>query len=292
MIHTDHAALRAAHAGGTGLCTVVGIDGSFSRRVGAQMATQGVEQGAGADASVAGSLADVCLERQLVGDLAQMAPGVVPALQRYGRGSPIIDFRLPCGGGLDILLDPAPDRAALAQVVQALDARQPASLPLPVPGDAPPHLLRARPYIPALSLVLLGEGAELTATAALARTMGIATQVFAKEDTGALRLGGVPQGAQADAWTAILLLFHDHEWERTILRWALDTPAFYIGAQGGMRARMARLDDLARDGVNETQLARVTSPIGLIPRTREPGVLALSALAEILGAYEALHPLA
>lgn len=288
MIHTDHAALRAALDEGTGLCTVVGIDGSFSRRVGAQMAASR----AGVAQAIAGSLADVCLERQLAGDLAGLAPGAVPMLQRYGRGSPIIDFRLPCGGGLDILLDPAPDRDALAKAVQALDARQPASVPLPVPADAPAHLLRARPYIPPLSLILLGEGAELAATAALARTMGLATQVYAKEEAGALHLGAAPQGAQADAWTAILLLFHDHEWERTILRWALDTPAFYIGAQGGLRARMARLDDLARDGVNETQLSRITSPIGLIPRTREPGVLALSALAEILGAYERLHPLA
>ncbi|NKJ43429.1 XdhC family protein [Novosphingobium sp. SG720] len=288
MIHTDHAALRAALDDGTGLCTVVGIDGSFSRRVGAQMAASR----AGVAQAIAGSLADVCLERQLAGDLAGLAPGAVPMLQRYGRGSPIIDFRLPCGGGLDILLDPAPERAELAQAVAMLDDRQPASLPLPVPDCAPAHLLRARPYIPPLSLVLLGEGAELAATAALAHTMGIATQVYAKEDAGALRLGGLPQGAQADAWTAVLLLFHDHEWERTILRWALDTPAFYIGAQGGLRARMARLEDLARDGVNETQLSRVTSPIGLIPRTRDPGVLALSALAEIMGAYEALHPLA
>ncbi|MFD2780789.1 XdhC family protein [Novosphingobium pokkalii] len=144
MIHTDHAALRAALDEGTGLCTVVGIDGSFSRRVGAQMAASR----AGVAQVIAGSLADVCLERQLAGDLAGLAPGAEPLLQRYGRGSPIIDFRLPCGGGLDILLDPAPDRDALAQAVQALDARQPASLPLPVPEDAPAHLLRARPYIP------------------------------------------------------------------------------------------------------------------------------------------------
>jgi xanthine dehydrogenase accessory factor len=143
MIHTDHAALRAALDEGTGLCTVVGIDGSFSRRVGAQMAASR----AGVAQAIAGSLADVCLERQLAGDLAGLAPGAVPMLQRYGR-APIIDFRLPCGGGLDILLDPAPDRDALAKAVQALDARQPASLPLPVPEDALAHLLRARPYIP------------------------------------------------------------------------------------------------------------------------------------------------
>lgn len=290
MIHTDHAAMRAAHAAGGGLCTVVGIDGSFSRRVGAQMTLAGED--------IAGSLADVCLERQLANDLTGLVPGGDVLLQRYGRGSPIIDFRLPCGGGLDILLDPAPDRAALARTVAALDARQPASLPLALPEGAPAHLLRERPYIPPLSLILFGEGAELDATAALARTMGIATTVFSKdqaayEGPGTLRLGGVPpETVRPDPWTAILLLFHDHEWERALLGWALDTPAFYIGAQGGLRARQARLEDLARDGLGPDRLARITSPVGLIPRTREPGVLALSALAEIMGAYEALHPLA
>ena len=172
------------------------------------------------------------------------------------------------------------------------------SLPLALPEGAPAHLLRERPYIPPLSLILFGEGAELDATAALARTMGIATTVFSKDQAAStgpelLRLGGVPpETVRPDPWTAILLLFHDHEWERALLGWALDTPAFYIGAQGGLRARQARLEDLARDGLGPDRLARITSPVGLIPRTREPGVLALSALAEIMGAYEALHPLA
>ena len=38
------------------------------------------------------------------------------------------------------------------------------------------------------------------------------------------------------------------------------------------------------------QLARIRSPIGVITHSREPGVLALSVLAEIVGEYEVLHP--
>ena len=41
---------------------------------------------------------------------------------------------------------------------------------------------------------------------------------------GALSLGRAPQGIAVDAWTAIVLLFHDHEWEQAILQWALSTP--------------------------------------------------------------------
>jgi xanthine dehydrogenase accessory factor len=107
-----------------------------------------------------------------------------------------------------------------------------------------------------------------------------------------LRLGGVPpETVRPDPWTAILLLFHDHEWERAA-RLGARYPGFLHRRARGLRARQARLEDLARDGLGPDRLARITSPVGLIPRTREPGVLALSALAEIMGAYEALHPLA
>ena len=52
----------------------------------------------------------------------------------------------------------------------------------------------------------------------------------------------------ADPWTAVLLLFHDHEWEHALLEWALGTPAFLIGAQGGAPAREARLKRLQEAG--------------------------------------------
>jgi xanthine dehydrogenase accessory factor len=51
----DHAALRRAARGDAALCTIVGIDGSFSRRVGAQLAVA-------ADGSRAGDMADRCLD--------------------------------------------------------------------------------------------------------------------------------------------------------------------------------------------------------------------------------------
>jgi xanthine/CO dehydrogenase XdhC/CoxF family maturation factor len=106
-------------------------------------------------------------------------PGGDVLLQRYGRGSPIIDFRLPCGGGLDILLDPRPTgRRWPGRWPRSMRASLPACR-WPARG-APAHCCASGP-IPPLSLILFGEGAELDATAALARTMGIATTVFSKD---------------------------------------------------------------------------------------------------------------
>lgn len=271
-VDEDHQALSVAFSEGAALCTVLGIDGSFSRRNGAQLAIL-----PGGD--VIGSLADGCLEQQLASDCRGLAE---PVVKRYGSGSPVIDFRLPCGGGLDILIDPAPDRAACAAVLHDLEQRQPGTLPLPSVADG-----RTRSYIPRLRIVALGEGPELAALDALARTAGF--DILATEKRK-LALGR-PAGLLAvDEWTAAVLLFHDHEWEFPLLDEALSGKAFYIGAQGGMQARTARVDRLRASGHTERSLDRITSPIGAPSGSRTPHALALAVLAEIAHEYERLRP--
>jgi xanthine dehydrogenase accessory factor len=259
---------------GTGLCTIVGIEGSFSRSVGAQLAVA-------PDGSVTGSMADGCLERQLA---TEVLAGGERRVMRFGAGSPLIDFRLPCGSGLDVLVDPAPDHAACAAAAKALDRRVAASVTLPI-GP-----LAHRFYVPALRLALFGEGPELAALAMLGRAAGLVVETYSKDGSDGLALGQAPGGVMADAWTAVILLFHDHEWEQAILQWALATPAFFIGAQGGRPAREERRERLLRAGVAEADIARVASPIGVVQHSREPMALALSILASVVGAYEANHP--
>lgn len=202
-------------------------------------------------------------------------------VKRFGAGSELIDFRLPCGSGLDVLIDPDPDRAACRAAVEQLGRREAASLALPS------HQLVERRYVPSLRLLLFGEGPELEALSALGATAGVGIEAHGKH---ALSIGRRPAGLSADPWTAVVLLFHDHEWEQAILEWALDTPAFFIGAQGGFEARRARLGRLTASGASIEQVRRIRSPVGVIAHSREPGVLALSVLAEIVGAYERLHP--
>jgi len=272
----DQAALRlAAAVPGTALCTIAGIDGSYSRRRGAQLAIA-------PDGRMAGSLADGCLEKELAAQAeAARGEGRGPGMLRYGAGSPFIDFRLPCGAGLDVLIDPAPDRAALGEAIALLDARQPARLALP-----PPSPMAERLYVPTLRLVVLGAGPEPEALVRLAATQGLPAELLVPERD--LALGRAPTVA-LDPWTAVVLLFHDHEWEPTLADWALRSPAFYVGAQGGKAAREARAGRLAAMGHNPASLARLRSPVGLIPNARDAGTLALSILAEVVAAYEHLR---
>lgn len=272
----DSEALHACATMGGALCTVTAIDGSWSRRLGAQLAVL-------PDGSTRGSLADGCLEKALA---SEAEAGGMARVLRYGQGSPYLDIRLPCGSGIEVLVDPAPKRAALAAATAELAARRPVELPI---GDTPQGPF-VRHYLPKLRLAVLGSGPEVTALAGLARAQGIECVVAGPSDEAsngrAISLGQPPE-LTVDPWTAIAVLFHDHEWERGILPWALGTPAFYIGAQGGRGARETRLAMLQEVGCGE-QAERMRSPIGLFAHARTPSVLALSILAEIVAEYERL----
>lgn len=268
----DHLALLTACRPGVALCTVVHIEGSFSRRLGAQLAVF-------PDGSVAGSLADGCLERQLASDVRTSGG---PRVLRYGQGSPLIDFRLPCGGALEILVDPAPDRAACQTAAALLATRAPATLALP---DNP--FLPERAYIPALRVLAFGEGPELDALGRIAAPTSFDVSTVGR---AGLALGRASHLPPLDRWTAAVLLFHDHEWEMPLLAQLLAADGFYIGAQGGAIARRNRMERLRRAGIDEAACQRIHAPIGSVGTCRDPETLALSILAELGGAYERIHP--
>ncbi|MEM7567667.1 MAG: XdhC family protein, partial [Pseudomonadota bacterium] len=85
-----------------------------------------------------------------------------------------------------------------------------------------------------------------------------------------------------DEATAIVLAFHDHEWEPMLLKAALQTPAFWIGAVGSAVTHAERLMKLRAAGEDENGVARVRGTIGLIGRARDPRILAASILADVL----------
>jgi xanthine dehydrogenase accessory factor len=176
----------------------------------------------------------------------------------------------------------------VADVLEAIDRRAAASLTLPLPKSAAAGLIATRHYRPPARLIIMGEGPEVAALAALSSAMELPVETRSTHNPG-MALGHAPEGLAVDPWTAIILLFHDHEWERAILPWALGTDAFFVGAQGGAPARADRDAYLAALELGEDAFAKLKSPIGLIPHARDPQVLALSVLAEVVGAYEGMR---
>ena len=280
--HKDIMAIQRCAEGNAALCTIVAIEGSFSRRLGAQLAI-------GTDGTIVGSLADGCIERQLCRDVKECRTSGASRVVRFGEGAKSIDFKLPCGSRVEVLVDPFPDTKSCQDVVRTIADRRPAFLKLSLPNES--TFLHHRKYIPPPRIVLCGTGPEADCLVATASALGIEVEAHRPFQRGnGLSLGVAPTDIQCDEWTAIVLLFHDHEWERALLPWALSTASFYIGAQGGQATRDQRLAYLLGAGYSEKDLQRIVGPIGLIPHTRDPATLALSISAHIVAEYEKLHP--
>jgi xanthine dehydrogenase accessory factor len=266
--------------GGDGvvMVTLVGIEGTSSRAIGAQMVVR-------ADGASLGSFSGGCIEAAIIAEALDVLAKGQGRVVRYGIGSPYIDVRLPCGGGIDLLFTPRPDAGALAQAVAQWAARQPAALRLS--GDFTLHLA------PPPRILAFGQGEDLTAFVRLATAYGVAVEAYspALSDLTEARVSThltsltQPLTIPGDAWTAQVFLFHDRDWEVALLPKALAAPAYYQGAIGSRRTHEQRLARLAQVGVAPKDLARLRGHIGLIPATRDPAKLALSVLAEVIAAY-------
>lgn len=275
------------------IVTLTGIEGASSRGIGTQMAVL-------ADGRSAGSFSGGCIEAAVIAEAQDVLARNRGRTIRYGVGSPYLDIRLPCGGGIDLLFTPRPDPAAIAQVLALLEQRKAATLRLSEDGAAYSNAPDAggfqRNYAPPLRLVTLGHGEDLTALVRLARAFGILVEAYAPAgDHHAAAEPGVTQlntrttlpALAGDPWTAFVFLFHDHDWEEQLLPHALAQDGFYHGAVGSARTHRARLAGLRVLGVPQARRDALRGGIGLIPATRDPATLALSILAELVQDYQA-----
>ncbi len=279
------------------LITIVSLDGPFSRPLGAQLAVS-------ADKRFAGSISGGCLEQALTEE-AQIAmkEGANRTL-RYGTGSPYLDVRLPCGGGIDLYVDVHVDREVLQRAIALGRARHSFSL-LFYPASTRSSLrleeqtVQVKPgefvrrFDPKLRIVLAGRGWEIVAMSQLAQTADVelvvasqepATLEFCRPYADQLIQLTVPRAAPKlllDAHTAVACLFHEHEWEAPLLLDALRSPAFYVGALGSRQTQQRRVETLRELGAGPDDIARLKGPIGLFT-SQDPRSLAVSALAEIV----------
>lgn len=286
----------------TVLVTVCGVEGSSMRNPGTIM-------GVAEDGSFAGSLSGGCIENAVVSEALEVLAKGGPRIVRFGAGSPYLDIKLPCGGGLDVAFHVIEDAAFAASCSASIEAREPFSIATGARGAA--HLAEWREawfdadtgeavfgHYPGPHLQIIGHGAGVEALALLASAYGCTVRILtpdkrlieqlAARAIDALCLDRTDQTSllQSDRWTATVFLFHDHDWEIDLMQSALSMPHFYIGAMGGRRAHAFRAEALMQRGASAEKLASIRAPIGLFHSSRDPQTLALSTLAEIIRAYE------
>ncbi|MFF7709912.1 XdhC family protein [Pseudomonas sp. NPDC007930] len=299
---------RAWLAGGqrVWLCTVLATYGSAPRGPGALLVAL-------ASGECVGSLSGGCVEEAFLQRLA--AGGFAPVNQtvRYGQGGLEPTVALPCGGALQVLLEPIEADAAgagyLGAIEQALGGGTPWLREVRLGSQArggrpgslsePPVRLAAEAVQvrvgAARRLLIAGYSPVAAFCAQFAAALGYEVVLCDPRAETAAACAALPvrfepvlparfiAAGGCHAATAVVALTHDPRLDDLTLMEAVRTPAFYIGAMGSRRTSAQRRERLARVGrLGEAELGRVHAPIGLPLGSKTPAEIALAVMADIV----------
>lgn len=299
LTYVEHASEIIAKAAGFiaedrlfALITSLAIEGGAAREVGSLALVD--ETG-----EMTGYLSNGCIDRDIQLHAQDALRSGAKKLIRYGDGSRYVDLKLPCGGALTVLIDPAPDKDALVRAAADFAARQMVTLTFHGPDDEEP-MSRDFTYSPRHRLVLAGRGAIFRSMAQIGQATGYEVYALSPDadDLAAVRACIDTDPRQLtnpnaeehldmlDEHSAFLTLFHDHDWEPVLLKAALDTSAHFIGSLGSRRTHEMRKETLRQMQVDETSLKRLRGPIGMVPSLRDAPSISVSALAEIVAAFQ------
>ena len=268
------------------LAVIVGVEGPSYRRCGAAMVID-------ASGHRWGNLSSGCIDKNVVFNAKSAMETGQTMHVRYGNGSPYWDVPLPCGGALDIQIFPFPDKLLLKTIADNLKARKPAILTLGEDGTLslnPTGMGLHLTILPQIRVLVFGTGMETICFTELALAAGCKVELYSPDPDVLARFSWAhslvtnhwPQDVEADERSAVITFFHDHNRETDILSAALDSPAFFVGAQGSRRTHTTRCKALSAINCNSQKIEKLRFPLGLIPSTRDPYTLGVSALAHIL----------
>lgn len=296
-------AKKAENREKTALITVANVEGSSLRNPGDHM-------GVSENGDFSGSLSGGCIETAVVAEAQNTIIQGEPRLVRFGEGSPYLDIKLPCGGGLDLLFFPIRNDTVSKPAIDAFVKRKPFQIGLPAGGEdiifqplAASRKIEEREgclwvgHYPRPKLLIIGHGAAVLSLARQADALGATIDILTSDTILANELRAASFEAkilktmsdtsfiQSDQWTAIVFLFHDHDWEGVLLAHALKHPHFYIGAMGSKITHANRRNILKDLDVSDNKIDTIYAPIGLFHSSGDPDTLALSVLGQIMQQY-------
>lgn len=291
--------LRAGHR--AHLFTVVQTWGSAPRLPGAVLVVRD-------DGHLIGSVSGGCIEDDLVDKARSGLLPMTPALLEYGVSRDEAQrFGIPCGGRLQIFVEPLHDAAQLQPIVDSMAARRlvrrsvhlttgEVRLEAALPGSMPAldgdwfHGY----FGPQWRLLIIGANQLGAVLASLAQTLEFDVlmcdpRAEMREEfrvPGVTWLDGMPDDVVlalgADAHTAIVAVTHDPKLDDMALLEALKCDAFYVGALGSRKNQEKRRERMRMFDLNEMEIARLRGPVGLRIGSRTPAEIAIAILAEII----------
>jgi xanthine dehydrogenase accessory factor len=307
MNSTDYQVLQAAigwlHDGKrVALATVVQTWGSSPRPVGSWLAIR-------EDGQVVGSVSGGCVEDDLIRRVqSEILTRTTPELVKYGVSrDEAVRFGLPCGGTLQLLVEPRPEVFILEEIMSRIRKRSivlrrvnlsTGESSLTVGSHSDQFIFSSEMmqtiYGPRWRMLIIGAGQLSLCLAHFALTSDFDVTVIdpREEYSEGIKsdeiqfIQGMPddvmQELGIDSHTAIVALTHDPKIDDLALIDALQSQAFYIGALGSHTNTQKRKDRLREFNVSLEQLNRLHGPVGLAIGALTPPEIAVSIIAEVI----------
>lgn len=286
------------------LCTVIRTWGSSPRPAGSLLAIN--DQG-----EWAGSVSGGCLEEDLLRKGTDSSLGLErPQRIRYGIDKADQErFQLPCGGEIELLVEPLAgdaDRQLIRAMLERLQGRERVtrdvdsngmrlldSSKLPsgvvIEGEHVFHTLG-----PVCRMLLIGAGEVALHVARIALSADFQVTLCEPRETFLTGWGepdvelvrALPDDLVRerffDRYSAVLALAHDPRLDDMGLLAALESDAFFVGAMGSQRTSAARRQRLHELGLRPEAMARLHAPIGFDIGSKTPGEIAIAAMAQVV----------
>ncbi len=283
------------------LVTVIRTWGSSPRPEGATLAICD-------DGRLVGSVSGGCVEDDLIAAVREQ--GIVrtrPEIVSYGiTADQAHRFGLPCGGTLELAIEPLSARSRIDELLQRLARHElvarrvdlgsgEVTLGPAAPGMAlqVSHSALTTVYGPRWRLLIIGAGQLSRFLAQIALGMDYQVTVCdpREEYRDSWNLDGVELsrempddlvlGMRLDSRSAVVALTHDPKLDDLALMEALKSDAFYVGAIGSRVNNAKRRERLRLFELGDAELARLHGPIGIYIGSRTPSEIAISILAEM-----------
>jgi xanthine dehydrogenase accessory factor len=219
-------------------------------------------------------------------------------------------FGLPCGGTVELVLEPVSAHSRLDELLLACQRRRSTERVLDLRTgrvalhegrrDGVPQLddSHLTTYLgPQARLIVIGAGDLSRYLCQMALSLGFEVIVCdpREEHRAGWSLDGVVVSRempddlilrlQPDARTAVVALTHDPKLDDLALIDALQSDAFYVGAIGSRRNTAQRRERLREHfDLSETALQALHGPAGLYIGSKTPAEIALSIMAEVVAA--------
>ncbi len=254
-----------------------------------------------------GSVSGGCVEEDLIDRLQQNPVKNITTYVYGGTQSEREQFGLPCGGSLQLVLEPLNDIAHVQTLINAIQERttlyrsvclKSGDISLqPIEENHEAHLSEAHwsnIFGPVWQMLIVGAGetgrflAEMSQALAYKVLVSDPRPQYIKNWplSNIPLLPGFPddiiQNMNVDKRTVIVTVAHDPKVDDMALLQALHSDAFYVGALGSVNNNNSRRERLVEHfGFTLQQVNRLHGPVGLPIGSKTPPEIALAILAEV-----------